>query len=360
MIKERDLRIGDIAILCRSNHECEGISKALIAEGLGGLLPLEDLLETKECTLVLAGLRYIADMNDTLAISEIVCLSNKHKEHEHWQKKLFSDPEISLSKWINDPLVQQLDSIREDYLSANPSELLDMVASALDIEKMVHTWGNVHQRLSNLNQLRLTYGSYQNNDQLIGNSTSLKGFLTWLYEEAISGYSNILDQNMIKVISYYQAMGKSFPFVVMTGLDSFSRRSVFGVLLKEAKTFNFDEPLAGRLIHFWPWPYGARRKSPAMNTRIEGSILESSTKEQEVKEALRLLYVGVTRAKDGLVIVREKRRYNDQSEWLNLLTDENNEPIISFGDNEIIIKAGEGQSKQFKATSRYLSIDVVK
>jgi len=53
MIKERDLRIGDIAILCRSNHECEGISKALIAEGLGGFFHLKTCLKQKNVHLCL-------------------------------------------------------------------------------------------------------------------------------------------------------------------------------------------------------------------------------------------------------------------------------------------------------------------
>jgi len=73
MIEERKVEAGDIAVLSRSNDECAHLSEALYAVGIRASIAQGDLLATHECTLALAGLRYMADQSDTIAMAEIVC-----------------------------------------------------------------------------------------------------------------------------------------------------------------------------------------------------------------------------------------------------------------------------------------------
>jgi len=54
-----DTRPGDIAILCRKNDQCEAVSASLETLGIRASVAQGSLLETRECSLAVAALRYM-------------------------------------------------------------------------------------------------------------------------------------------------------------------------------------------------------------------------------------------------------------------------------------------------------------
>jgi len=74
--------------------------------------------------------------------------------------------------------------------------------------------------------------------------------------------------------------------------------------------------LANRRLRFWPWPFGNHRKDIALLTRIENEAVAKEASDAADREALRLLYVGFTRARDMLVLVT---RGGQARAWLELL-----------------------------------------
>jgi ATP-dependent exoDNAse (exonuclease V) beta subunit len=67
----RPVRGGDIAILVRTNDNAAEVADALAEAGLRVALARGGLLSRAECALAIAGLRFIADDSDTLALAEI-------------------------------------------------------------------------------------------------------------------------------------------------------------------------------------------------------------------------------------------------------------------------------------------------
>jgi ATP-dependent exoDNAse (exonuclease V) beta subunit len=63
--------------------------------------------------------------------------------------------------------------------------------------------------------------------------------------------------------------------------------------------FSIQEPLAGRWIRFWPWPFGSLKKVDDVNLEANEGVVELAKEADE--EARRLLYVGLTRARDLLI-----------------------------------------------------------
>lgn len=63
---ERDLRPGDLAILCRKNDRAAAIAEALGRRGIAASLAGAGLLSTPEACLALACLRRLADSPTTL------------------------------------------------------------------------------------------------------------------------------------------------------------------------------------------------------------------------------------------------------------------------------------------------------
>jgi superfamily I DNA/RNA helicase len=78
-------RFGDIAILERSNSAMQPIAAAFDELGIPYLLASAGLFSTREGAMVLAGLRLVADRNDSLAAATIIhLLSDATQDTPEW------------------------------------------------------------------------------------------------------------------------------------------------------------------------------------------------------------------------------------------------------------------------------------
>ena len=81
--------------------------------------------------------------------------------------------------------------------------------------------------------------------------------------------------------------------------------------------FRWEKPLEGRWIRYWPWPYGATRKGVFLDEALLETPEHESAREKAIHEEIRLLYVGMTRARDYLVLAARPAKHS----WLDLLED---------------------------------------
>jgi len=358
MIKERNIKAGDIAVLSRSNDECSKLSEALHAVGIRASIAQGDLLATHECTLALAGLRYMVDQSDSIAMAEIVCYAAHHKNHAGWMQMLMNAPEKSYKIWAEDPLMQQLVAAGEKGILLTPLESLELAMAAADVERMIYAWGNVSQRLSNLDQLRAACETYQDRCKSRRGAATVTGFLTWLYSEAELQQAEGTGPDTVKLLTYHRSKGLEWPVVVMASLNKASRHGVFGVSVHAAENFHVDDPLAGRSIRFWPWPYGSKKKADGMSACTDGSEIALDAEDRTLRESQRLLYVGMARARDGLVLIREKAKRNVSNNWLDALTGADGHAVMHFEDDETVFMSpstSDSEAQSFSVTSRILS-----
>src|SRR3546814_18261562 len=61
---------------------------------------------------------------------------------------------------------------------------------------------------------------------------------------------------------------------------------------------DWTRPLEGRWIRCWPWPYGLSGGGSALDVAAAASPLGQAAMRRAAQEDTRLLYVGVTRARD--------------------------------------------------------------
>ena len=355
VIKERHLKPGDIAVLCRSNAECESVASSLNAIGVRASIAQGELLATHECTLALAALRYMADQRDSIAMAELVCFSNKHSGHADWMQTLLRDPQATRDLWQEDPLMLALIEAGRKGVHLTPLESLELAMDSVDLERTVYGWGDVDQRLSNLDQLRAACIEYQDRCKSRRSSATVTGLLTWLESEADLKQAESFGENTVNVLTYHKSKGLEWPVVIMTSLNKESKSRLFGVSVSEAELFQAEVPLQGRSIRFWPWPYGTKKKAPALDACLAGSAIADTAMNSALSESQRVLYVGMTRARDGLVHVQEKARKSVEQKWLDELTDKDGEPVLHYGDGELSIITNEGDAKLFKVKTRALS-----
>ena len=135
--------------------------------------------------------------------------------------------------------------------------------------------------------------------------------------------------------------------MVLADLDAPPRFDVFGVNVDPAPAFEITQPLANRTIRFWPWPFGSQKQFPKFTEKVENLSVNLDARTKALQEAQRLLYVGITRGKDGLVLAfrRTENKSGDVSlktQWMDTLADATGDPIIKWplGEGKLTLQVG--------------------
>lgn len=348
--KVRPVRAGDIAVLVATNDAATKLADALHGSGVRVAIARAGLFETPEGVLTAAALRWLVDGHDRLAAATLDALF-------HWEGV---DPDTWLAACLRDVRREAssvaasspdaatehqdgwraaLEAIRGRLALLAPSEVVDAVIAALDLAEVCARWPDPEQRVSNIDALRATAAGYEARCSQEREAATVAGLLR--YFEALRTPTLRRDEMLpsddqhtpsdggaLVVCTYHKAKGLEWPVVVMTELDRAERRDAFDVAPESsAASFNPDRPLAGRSIRYWPWPFGAQKTAPLADA-AEASAEGQRVAEREEKERARLLYVGMTRARDHLVLAARSARGKTKSQWLDTLRNDNDEPIV--------------------------------
>ena len=337
------VRPGEVAVLCRTRHQIAQIAASLEQRGIRVSVSQGDLTEAPECRLALAGLRFMNNGADFLALAEIMCLDPRLKNREDWLADLMADPAGAKDRWQKDPLVAGLRDGQVHMKYWTPLEALEEAIFRTGLLEAVRSWPDPRQARNNLDALRGACNRYIEQCQSHRSAATAGGFVTYMQQtggEKAQGSG----EETVQLLTYHGAKGLEWPWVVLTGLDSCRDPEVFGVHVEPAAAFDPEEPLAGRSVRYWPWPFGKQSKVPILSEAVEALPVFASIREMDAQEARRLLYVGMTRARDGLVLaVRKttgKTGVSLKTGWLDTLRDKEGHPVLDLlgpeGDQEIL------------------------
>lgn len=313
---ERPLRMGDIAVLCRSNARLQQLARACASEGIAVSYKRPGLLATPECTLALACLRRMADARDTLATAEIKTLGDG-QDVEQWLPQRLEQLADSTgqSRWGESGLhasarLKALAEGRRTLDTLTPTEALNEAMARGAVRSVVNCWGpstqRSRQRMANLDTLCELAVDYEQHCNVRNLAATVSGLLMWLGERARvdeDWQATTSDDDTVTLVTYHGAKGLEWPVVVATDLDSPLRTRLWGAtVVGDGQPLDVSNPLAGRRIRFWPFPFGKQSKGIAVKDQIEQSALGQGVEQQAREEEKRLLYVTFTRARDLLVL----------------------------------------------------------
>jgi ATP-dependent helicase/nuclease subunit A len=337
--KTRAIRPGDIAILCRSNRQCLSMADALHRAGLKAAIARNGLLETPEAKLAVACLKYLLTPSDSLAAAEILFLTGSMDLAEIVEIRLQylsenADSPIYGGGWGDDALyLNQLLALRPRTADLSASEILNLILEELDLRRAVIQLGNPDQRLDNLDRLRRYALDYESACQRLHSAASLGGFLLWLNQLA----DNELDaqgsgetDDAVKVLTYHRSKGLEYPLTICHALEQNLKEQIWGLnLVSELETPDLDNILGNRWLRFWVNPYADQLR----NTPLEEALLQTqewfAAHRTALEEEARLLYVGLTRARDYLVFPTT----NKGTGWLNRVFSHGDESIPTLDPN---------------------------
>jgi len=320
----------DVAVLVRTRKNADALACELRARGIDVSLSTAGLIATPECQLALACLRVLVDSGDSLASAEVIALEAQHPP-EIWlsdrlgylQKRDGLAAGETLPDWgiddtIASPGPNALVSTRNsrDLSTLSPLALYDLAHSTANVPRLVSAWGpsqqRTEQRLANLSRLREFIHEYQSSAHSTGAPATLNGLFAWLSDLANDfGTNEALDKgpidpeiNAVHIGTYHGAKGLEWPVVFATDLDANTRDRLFSLRPhSNAAALDMANPLIDRSLRLWINPFG--RSKAALLDAYHDSPTGRQAEKTALSEDLRLLYVGLTRARDTLALVHD-------------------------------------------------------
>ncbi len=326
----RKARPGDVAILCRSNYECQTVAEALHLAGLNGAMARSGLLNSAEIRLIVACLKYILNQHDSLSVAEILLLAGGMPIEAIIEDRLdFLDlaaVQETLPWGQSNPYVKRLDELRGQAGELSSAEILGLILEELDLRRAIVSWGRTEQRLGNVDVLRRLARQYEDACNRLHTAASLGGFLLWLNELENAGKDTQTageGPEAVNILTYHRSKGLEWPIVICYSLEDQLRSDIWGVdIIPESEEVDLNNVLGNRWLRYWVNPYGDQFRNTRLDEQISAGQAKTDKVRQARQEEARLLYVGITRARDYLVI---PSRENPPTRWLNRVWHDGNE-----------------------------------
>ncbi len=322
----RPLQPGDIAILCRTNTEVLRVARALNRLGVVAAVEREGLARTPHCEFVLAAYRWVADPTDRLALAEMARFQDEDPQSDAWLRAAAADaPDEALQAVV--AIAPGLASLRERAIGLTPAELLDAILGLPDLIGAIERWGDHAVRLDDLEALRGFAQAYEAQCEAGSASATAQGLLLALAQTDARRPPS-LAASAVQVLTYHGAKGLEWPMVILSSLDWEPRVRPFEPTVEIEGPLDWQDPLRARWLRYWPWPYGLGGAGGELEIAAHQSPTGCAAMQRARDEETRLLYVGMTRARDYLVLAPP---VGSRTLWLRVLDAEGGDaPHVRF------------------------------
>jgi len=342
---------GDVAILCRTNKTCLEVAEALHHTGLKAAIARSGLFDTAEARLVAACLKFLLNPKDSLAVAEIMLLADGQHIEDIIENRLDFLEQIekkeSPGMWgKTNPVIQKLLQLHKEVMECSSAEILDIVTETLDLRRTIAAWGNAEQRLDNLEVIRRTASQYEDACKRLHSASSLGGFLlrlNHLHQKSRDSRAAGLGPDCVEVLTYHKSKGLEWPITICYDLDQKLKDSIWGFeIVSQNNEIQVENLLKNRLLRYWVNPYGAQNRNSHLQERIDLGAEKKNATQKALREEARLLYVGLTRARDYLIFPTSIRpsiwlnRVNHQGQEEQTVLDPNIDLSPWIWNNEII------------------------
>lgn len=346
---------GDLAVLCATHDQVALAVASLAAWGIPAASGRQGLLGTPEALFVVACLRRMQDVNDTVATALILTLSGGVAPAEWLRDRLeYLDTEQPSGQWRTsgadaNPLLARLEALRPSLFALTPSEALRLAKSESHVASMANRWSRTPQeamvRIANVEAVLAMGKTYEDECISAKRPATVGGLLRWLASRANAGEDAraVAAEGAVGVLTHHSAKGLEWPVAILTGLNKDTRTTLWDVRARTDGTFDAQAPLNNRFIHCWPYPYGryGLRTKPQAVLDAEASPLGTGMAQSSLEESKRLFYVSMTRARDALVLMSAQRKSGPQRRWV----DDVGASGVLFGDSDVLSMSG-GQKVQ--------------
>lgn len=289
----------DVAVLCRTHASCEAVASALSVAGVPCSVARPGLCGRLEAVVSIAALKLLHDPGDRLAKATLARLTDEDPECDAWLRALLSRDDGALDDVLAVRAVRSLGAETRGLVAS-----LDAVTAALDLPRLAARWGDLPQRLANLDALRSLTTRYADRCARSFEPATAPTLAAWLDGLAARGddAQGRVGGAAVEVLTWHASKGLEWPVAVLADLDVLHEGSALGVRAVSDGAFSLDDPLAGRWLRYWPSPYEPGQRGGVFEPALARSDAARDAERAEREQALRLLYVAWTRARDRVVL----------------------------------------------------------
>jgi ATP-dependent helicase/nuclease subunit A len=328
------LAAADIAVLCRTNPDCDLVAAALEAQGISAERAASGVLATPEMQLVLSYLRLMAAPEDTLAaaklsyLDEVFCKNGdpaawlEHRlDERELQEKMEKGQDGKYGGWHGNALVDKAREASADRSRMTPYSALLHAMEMTSVRRVSARNNGPARAQADLDRLIRFAKEYEESALHSGDALTVAGLLAWFDQLAKdeADTTGMSGTDAVTVSTYHGAKGLEWPFVVLWSLNNGPWPRFFDVSAFMTAPFNAQSPLADRGIRFIPNPYGKGDSISTFHTSLADTDAFQKSEASDDQEMVRLLYVIMTRPRDYLAFAAKPGKFEALEQLAGLM-----------------------------------------
>lgn len=316
LITSNTFKPNEIAILYRYNSDVTKCVKALKEKGIAYNARFDretDEVESSTDTIssfINAVVSFAARSDNEL--SKAIIANNI--ESGYTISKLLVDrleyieAEGKEKKWLSDvDIIKRISNIKNAIGNQTVSAAIETIIVELNLSDIIKRIDPTAPTYNYCSALELKAATYENMCANFGLSSTLIGFVEYLKLHPIE-YPG--DDNGVSVMTYHKSKGLEWPCVILCSLHKElieAKKTYFGVL-----TYNTATNTLLRLV-----PSSIKSICSGIMDRFEDNKFFQEIKRATINEAKHLMYVGMTRPKEQLILTTYGSKNGD--DWLKII-----------------------------------------
>lgn len=313
---------GSIAIIARNNDRLHTIAKCFEETDIKVNLEGGDVSGTYVYMLITSLIQLVIDETDTLARAQIAYITEPNMGiKELIDSKLEYDDQECQEQWLSEvPLIKAVTAERARLVHYSASALVESLSVEFCLRVRCAEYLLTTNGSAILDSVLQAARTYEERCLQLTLPSTLSGFLYYLETNPpiLPG-----EKEGINLVTYHGSKGLEWDNVVLLDLDNdpislsnLVRRNFFGIHAQRVAPPTGESLFPEAQITALPWLFGPGYTAKAPEEyrgRIEPYL--EALRQQELDEAKRLLYVGMTRAKNRLILaIRDKKK--EPLKWL--------------------------------------------
>lgn len=304
-------KANEIAILYRNNSDVTKCTVALKERGIAYNARLDSDANDSDgdtdaiSSFINAVISFAARGDNELSKAIIA----NRIESGYSPSKLITDKlqhiEINGKNWLSDiDIISRIADIRNTIGNQSVSAAIETIVVELNLADLIKRIDPAAPAYSYCSALETKAKTYEGLCANLGMSSTLVGFVEELKLHPIE-YPG--DDNGVSVMTYHKSKGLEWPCVILCSLHKVpveAKRTYFGIL-----TYNTATDTLLRLI-----PSAIKGLCSGIMDRFEDKSFFQEIKRATINEAKRLMYVGMTRPKEQLILTTYGSKNGD--DWL--------------------------------------------
>lgn len=329
---QRSLRPGDIAIICRTNARVDDYAAALQNSGIRARIEEEGWFGSRIIQITYQALCYVADTSDIHAALYLAVTELGQHDLEGAISTIMNGDDLK------DPILEELRKVADGTADRTVDTLVRDVINALDLFGRISLWPDASKARANLLRLQGEAESFMstNREALSAGGyygSGMQTFLSWLRKRAEDEDSQpqprVVEEDAVQVMTWHKSKGREWPVVAVCAFDSevSARLPSFDISFEDFS--DLSALLEKARIEI----------SPEFAIPEKNDSFFAPLQQKEEQEALRLLYVALTRAREKLIL--EWPSYKDGGSRLTYWDVLRSSTGLDLRDNHLLIGGDE-------------------